>query len=43
MVNNEGNWILQIIIPCEDKHGVDGEIILSSDENNRAKQHDDMM
>ena len=31
------------MISYEDKHGVDDEIILSSDENNRAKQHGDVM
>ena len=29
-INKEGNWILQIIISYEEKHGVDDEISLSS-------------
>ena len=37
MVNNEGNWILQIIISYEEKHRVYDEISLSSDDNNRAR------
>ena len=37
MLYNEGNLILQIIISYEKKHGVDDEISLSSDENNRAR------
>ena len=37
MVNNEGNGILLIRISHEEKHGIDDEISLSSDENNRAR------
>ena len=37
IVNKEGNWILQIRISYEEKHGVDDEINLSYDENNIAK------
>ena len=37
MLYNEGNLILQIIISYEKKHGVDDEINLSSDENNRSR------
>ena len=37
MVNNEGSLILQIRISYEEKHGLDDEISLSSDENNRDR------
>ena len=37
MVNNEGIWILQIIISYEEKRGVDDKISLSSNENSRAR------
>ena len=42
MVNNDVNWI-QIRISYKEKHGVDNEISLSSDENNIASPHDDVM
>ena len=43
MVNNYVKLILQIIISYEEKHVVDDEISLSSDNNNIARSHDDVM